>query len=40
MPAPTDLSGVLKNVKLDEKVNFTLHPDGMNNTVTAISLIG
>jgi len=27
---------LLKDIKVGEKVNFTLHPDGMHSTVTAI----
>ena len=32
-----DPPGLLKDVKVGEKVNFTLHPDGANSTVTAIA---
>ena len=28
---------LLKDVKVGEKVNFTLHPDGMNSTVTTLT---
>jgi hypothetical protein len=28
---------LLKNIKVGEKVNFTLHPDGMNSTVTTLT---
>ena len=32
-----DPPGLLKDVKVGEKVNFTLHPDGKDSTVTAIA---
>ncbi|HET7664415.1 MAG TPA: copper-binding protein [Rhodanobacteraceae bacterium] len=37
MTFKADPPGLLKSVKVGEKVDFTLHPDGMNSTVTAIS---
>jgi len=37
MTFKADPPGLLQNVKVGEKVNFTLHPDGMHSTVTAIA---
>lgn len=37
MTFKADPSNLLKGLKSGEKVNFTLHPDGMNSTVTAIT---
>jgi Cu/Ag efflux protein CusF len=39
MTFKADPPSLLKDVKVGEKVNFTLHPDGMNSTVTAITSI-
>ena len=39
MTFKADPSSLLRSVKVGEKVNFTLHPAGMNSTVTAISPI-
>ncbi|HEX5352700.1 MAG TPA: copper-binding protein [Rhodanobacteraceae bacterium] len=36
MTFKADPPSLLKNVKVGEKVSFTLHPDGMKSTVTAI----
>lgn len=37
MTFKADPPGLLKNITVGEKVNFTLHPIGMNSTVTAIA---
>lgn len=39
MTFKADPPNLLKSVKVGEKVNFTLHPAGMNSTVTAIAPI-
>lgn len=36
MTFKVDPPGLLQSVKIGEKVNFTLHPDGANSTVTAL----
>lgn len=38
MTFKADPPSLLKSVRVGEKVNFTLHPDGMHSTVTAIAL--
>ena len=37
MTFKADPPSLLKNIKIGEKVDFTLHPAGMNSTVTAIA---
>jgi Cu/Ag efflux protein CusF len=37
MTFKSDPPSLLKNIKVGEKVNFTLHPDGMNSTVTTLT---
>ena len=37
MTFKADPPSLLKNIKVGEKVNFTLHPDGMNSTVTTLT---
>jgi Cu(I)/Ag(I) efflux system protein CusF len=37
MTFKADPPGLLKNVKVGERVAFTLHPDGTHSTVTAIN---
>jgi Cu(I)/Ag(I) efflux system protein CusF len=37
MTFQADPPGLLQSIRVGEKVNFTLHPDGMKSTVTAIT---
>jgi Cu(I)/Ag(I) efflux system protein CusF len=37
MTFKADPPNLLKDVKVGEKVNFTLHPAGANSTVTAVT---